>query len=229
MSLSIWERNYNEDVGLKKIIIFGAGEGSREILDIIIKDLNKETPAWEVLGFVDTNKEKRVDSFCGYPMFCQDDFSNTSDTYGVCGIMDNTIRKKVCEEEILGNGLRLASLIHPSAIMPEDFSCGKGTIVYPGVKISYNVRLGQGVIVNYNSVLGHDSIVNDYSFVGPSVTMTGGCLLGSSCLIGAGAVFVPGIEVGDCSIVGAGTFVFSNVKALTSVVSLPQKVTRAIG
>ena len=41
----------------KKIIIFGLGGGSRDVLGLI-KEINNKESSWEVIGFVGTNEER---------------------------------------------------------------------------------------------------------------------------------------------------------------------------
>lgn len=213
---------------MKKLIFFGAGEGSREVLHIIINDINKIKPTWQVLGFVDDDPKKSGINCDGYPVFGGEYNGDTKDIYGACGLMNNHHRNRIIEDKIIAKGFSLASLIHPSIIKSDDFEAGEGLIIFPGVKISYNVKLGRGVMVNYNCLLGHDLRVGDYSFIGPSVTIPGRCQIGRLCLIGAGATFVPGIKIEDNSIIGAGSTIFSNVRKNSSVVDLPRKLTKQI-
>jgi len=213
---------------MKKILIFGAGEGSQEIIRVIIEDINKLNPTWKVLGYIDTDKSLKGKTIGGYKVLGTRYENDPSSIYGVCGIMDNRIRSKVMEEDIEKAGLLSASLVHPSVIFCDDFKHGEGLVLYPDVKISYNVKIGNGVIVNYNSVLGHDLRIGHNTFIGPSVTITGRIQLGNNCMIGAGAVFMPGIKISDNSVIGVGTTVMSNVKESNIVVDMPRKMITAI-
>lgn len=213
---------------MKKILIFGAGEGSQEILKVIIEDINKLYSTWEVLGYIDTDKSLKGKVIAGYKVLGDRYKGNPSDIYGISGLMDNSIRSKIIEEEIKKAGFQPASLVHPSVICSSDFKHGEGLVLYPSVQISHNVVIGNGVIVNYNSVLGHDLIIGDNTFIGPSVTIAGRNQLGCNCFIGAGAVFLPGIEVNDNAVIGAGTTVINNVKKSNMVIDMPRKMTNLI-
>ncbi len=213
---------------MNKLLFFSAGRGSKEVLKVIVESINKIEPTWEVLGFVDAEYKKGMKSYCNYPVFNPTSLKKDEDIYGICVVKDNTLRKKITENEIIENGFKLATLIHPSVCNPSDFNYGLGSIVYPSVKISHNVKIGKGVIVNYNSILGHDLIIKDYSFIGPSVTFTGQCKVGEFCQIGAGATFMEGVIVDSGSVVGLGSSIFSNVKKDTSVVDLPRKLVKRL-
>ncbi|MFH1288889.1 MAG: acetyltransferase [bacterium] len=213
---------------LKKILIFSAGEGSQEIVRVIIEDINRIKPTWEILGFVDINREKVGTEIAGYPVFGESPEAevDSDEIFGICGVMNCELRQKIIEDEIEKKGFNLASLIHPSAMKLDDFQSGPGLIMYPGVKVSYGVRLGKGVFINYNSMLGHHVSIDDYTFIAPSVTINARCLIGKLCMIGSGATFVPGVSVGDKAAVGVGTTIFSTVKSGIAVTDFPRKITK---
>ncbi len=211
-------------MSLKKILIFGAGDGGKEILKIIIEDINKINPTWEVIGFIDIDPKKKDNKIFGYTVFYKDFGGNPNGIYGISGVKNNRIRQNIIKKEIGEKGFKLASLIHPSVIKPNDFANDSGVAIFPSVKISYNVKIGEGVLINYDTLLGHDLRIGDYTFVGPSVTIPGGCSIGNSCIIGAGSTFVEGVSIGDNAIIGAGTMVFSEVRASTSVTDMPRKI-----
>lgn len=213
-------------MALKKILIFGAGEGGQEIVKIIIDDINRVSPTWQVLGFIDVDSKKAGTKIFGYPVF--DDTHNISaesgHIFGICGVMDCALRQKITEYEIEKNGFSLASLVHPSVLKSDDFQSGPGLIMYPGVKVSYGVKLGKGVFTNYNSILGHHVSIDDYAFIAPAATINARCSIGKLSIIGSGATLIPGISVGERAIVGIGTTIFSTVKPGTSVTDLPRKI-----
>jgi sugar O-acyltransferase (sialic acid O-acetyltransferase NeuD family) len=206
----------------KKILIFGAGQGSQELLRIIIEDINRISLSWEVIGFIDKDISKKGAIISGYSVIGTKYDGATNDIFGICGVMNNEIREKITNEEIIGNGLKLATLIHPSVIKASDFIPSAGLIVYPGSQISYNVRTGKGVYVNYNCVLGHDLVVDDYAYIGPSVTIPGGCKIGRLCVLGAGVNLLQGISVGDHSTIGIGTTLFRDIGKNKLVMDLPR-------
>jgi acetyltransferase-like isoleucine patch superfamily enzyme len=52
--------------------------------------------------------------------------------------------------------------------------------------------------------------------------------LGKRCYIGAGALVLPGVRVGECAVVAAGSLVTHNVSSYTVVGGVPAKVIRKI-
>lgn len=213
---------------IKKIIIFGAGRGSRDVLQLI-RQINAKSSAWEVLGFVDADpklKGKLVDG-C---VVLGDSYAVPSQEtiYGVTGVQIPQLRRKITENEIESRGLRLTNLVHPTIELPPDLQMEDGCIIYPGVIIASNVKLGKAVIVNYNTLLGIDLQVGDYTFIGPGVNITASCSIGRECIIGTGAIFMPGVSVGNESIIGLGTKLFISVGDKKSVTDLPRKIMKDI-
>ena len=209
---------------MNKIIIFGTGEGSQELLKVIIDDINRMKPSWEIIGFIDKDLSNKGEKIYGYPVLGTDYDGDTDNIYGVCGVMDNELRKKIIHEEILGKGFRLASLIHPSIVQVPDFIHDSGVIMYPGSNISYNVKIGKGVTVNYNCVLGHDLVIDDYTYIGPSVTIAGQCTIGELCTIGAGSTLLQGVSIGNYSTVGIGTTIINNIDQNIHIIDFPRKI-----
>ena len=209
---------------MKKILIFGAGEGGIEILKVILSDINHTKPTWEIIGFVDSDPSKKGKTIAGINVYEPDIQEFNNNIFGVCGVMDNELRKKIIHEEILGKGFQLASLIHPSIVQVPDFIHDSGVIMYPGSNISYNVKLGVGVTVNYNCVLGHDLVIANYTYIGPSVTIAGQCSIGELCTIGAGSTLLQGVSIGNYSTVGIGTTLIKSVKENTHIMEFPRVI-----
>ena len=208
---------------MKQVWLFGAGVGSREILRII-RDINKQEETWEVLGFVDKDQNiigKEVDDL---QVVSYKDMIIGADLYAICAIYDPKIRKKVIEEEIEKNGLKLATIIHPDILLPTDIKLADGVMIYPGTQISFNVKLGKGTLIFFNTLLGHDLKAGDYTTVCPSVTLNGDITLGTGAFIGAGATLHPAISIGNWTTIGIGTTVLQNVGDKKKVISMPRQI-----
>ena len=211
---------------MKKILIFGAGRGSRDVLQLI-EQINKVSNTWEVFGFIDMNpiyKNKIVDGVPVYNEVMKEHIDN--DFYGITGVQIPNIRKKIIESEIEANRLELAKLIHPSIDIPENANIAKGCVLFPGVFVAKNVTLGKAVLVNYNTLLGIDLTVGNYSFIGPGVTITASCSIGENSTIGAGTLFVPGVSVGSHCMIGLGTKLITSIDDSQNVFDFPRKIIR---
>lgn len=214
-------------MNIKKIIIFGAGRGSRDVLQLI-EQINKVKVMWKVVGFVDTKLDGTQNMVDSVPVYSSvnDIIDSAEQLYGITGVQDPKIRRKIIKNEIIKNGVELATLIHPDVDIPYDTILGAGCVIFPGVIVAKGVKLGQSVIVNYNTLLGIDLVIGDYSFIGPSVVITASCSIGKGSVVGAGCLFVPGVSVGSDCMIGLGTRLIGDIGDSLHVFDFPKKIIR---
>lgn len=108
---------------------------------------------------------------------------------------------------------------------------------------------GNGVYANFNLTMVDDThiYVGDYTMFGPHVTVaTAGhpilpelrekqyqynmpVRIGRNCWIGAGAIILPGVTIGDDTVVGAGSVVTRDLPEGVVAVGNPCRVLRPVG
>lgn len=206
----------------RKLIIFGAGEAGRELLNSIIKDFNKINIEyqWDVIGFIESNPDLIGKEVCDTKVFSLHqilELKKNEDIYAICPLLNTEIRKRIVNDEIIANNFNLANIIHPSVIVSPTSVIANGIVLYPNVVIGDKAHIGQGTIINYNSIIGHDVVISSNCFLGPGVTLTGRCTLGENVLMGAGSICIPGIVIGANSRIAAGIVVTTNVNANTTL------------
>ena len=111
-----------------------------------------------------------------------------------------------------------------------------------------HVHFGKGVYANFNLTLVDDThiYVGDYTMLGPNVVLaTAGhpilpelrplayqynlpIHIGKNCWLGAGVIVLPGVTIGDNSVIGAGSVVTKDIPANVVAVGNPCKVLREI-
>ncbi len=128
---------------------------------------------------------------------------------------------------------------------------GEGAIVLPrfACDYGYNVTLGRNVFVNYDCVfldcapiaLGDDTMLGPavqlYTAAHPldaamrrsGIEWTRPIRIGRDGWIGGGAIVLPGVTIGDGSVVGAGSVVSRDVPPASLAVGNPARVVRRIG
>ena len=138
------------------------------------------------------------------------------------------------------------------ALLKELFAdLGEGCFIEPPLHANWgghHVHFGKNVYANFNLTLVDDThiYIGDHTMIGPNVVIaTGGHPLlpelrqkgyqynapvhiGKNCWIGAGAIIVPGITIGDHSVIGAGSVVTKDIPSNVLVVGNPCKVLREI-
>lgn len=129
---------------------------------------------------------------------------------------------------------------------------GEGCYIEPPFHANWggkHVHFGNYVYANFNLTLVDDThiYVGDYTMFGPNVTVaTAGhpilpelrekvyqynapVHIGRNCWIGAGAIILPGITIGDNTVVGAGSVVTKDLPPNVIAAGNPCKVMRWIG
>ena len=122
---------------------------------------------------------------------------------------------------------------------------GEGCYIEP----PFHSNFGKFVYANFNLTMVDDThiYVGDYTMFGPNVTVaTAGhpvlpelrekqyqfnmpIHIGKRCWIGAGAVILPGVTIGDDTVIGAGSVVTKDIPANVVAVGNPCRVMREIG
>ena len=112
-----------------------------------------------------------------------------------------------------------------------------------------HVHFGKNVYANFNLTLVDDThiYVGDYTMLGPNVVIaTAGhpilpelrekayqynmpVHIGKNCWLGAGVIVLPGVSIGDNTVVGAGSVVTKDLPANVVAVGNPCRVLREIG
>ena len=93
----------------KKIVIFSAGSAGREVFQLIL-NINKLKNEWEVIGYVDDDKNQVGKTIDNIEVFSTTNKPKKKEIYAISGIMDSSIRKKIFNEEILKNGYQLTNV-----------------------------------------------------------------------------------------------------------------------
>lgn len=111
-----------------------------------------------------------------------------------------------------------------------------------------NVHLGNNVYFNFNATMVDDThiYIGDYTLLGPNVVIaTAGhpilpelrekalqynmpVHIGKNCWLGAGVIVLPGVTIGDNTVIGAGSVVTKDIPANVVAVGNPCKVLREI-
>lgn len=213
---------------MKDIVIIGAGGFGREVA-WLIEDINEKENEWNILGFIDENKDIHNKMLDGYMILGGFEYlENKENIYYVCAIGNSKIREKVVEEKL--NIYKAATLIHPSVIMSKkNIDIGEGTIICAGSILTVDIKIGKHVIINLDCTVGHDDIIDDFVTVYPSVNISGNCKINKCVEIGTGSQIIQGKTIGDATIIGAGSVVVKDIISNCTAVGAPARVIKYIG
>lgn len=78
--------------------------------------------------------------------------------------------------------------------------------------------------MNTAAVVEHDCRIGDHVHLSPGLLLGGGVTVHSFAHVGIGAIALPGTEIGEGAIVGAGAVVLDSVPPHTTVVGIPARI-----
>ena len=114
------------------------------------------------------------------------------------------------------NNLELINAIHPTAYLMADVLIKKNVILHEHSYIGYRTELYDGVIID-GAHLGHHNVIKDCSEIQKVRNIGGNVTIGKFSRVYVGATIINRIQVGDNSIIGAGSLVLNNIKDNTIV------------
>lgn len=170
------------------------------------------------------------------------------------GLLEKHLRGELEGEEYMGVVLGDNALLRPHTTVYDDvrigcdFQCGHNVLIREGTRISDHVLLGTNTVVDGGCTLGAhvsvqsnvylptNTVVGDYVFIGPCAVLTNdrypirireplsGPVLERGVSVGANSTILPGVRVGEGSVVAAGAVVTRDVPAWSLAVGVPAVV-----
>lgn len=209
---------------MKDLIIFGASGFGREVA-WLVERINKVSPTWNLIGFMDDNEAIHGTEINGYRVLggtsAVGDYPNA---YFVCAVGASKVREKIVDNmKAISPNLRFATVIDPSVEMSDLVTIGEGTIICAHTIITVNIQIGSHVIINLDCTIGHDAILHDFVTLYPSVNVSGMTEVGRCSELGTGMQIIQGKTVGEYSIVGAGAVVVKDIPPKCTAVGSPAK------
>ena len=211
---------------MKDLVIVGTGGVGKETA-LIVEDINEISQEWNLLGFIDDNKELIGKEINGYKVLGDREFLNNFDkeVYVVIAIADHCIKEELVKY-LTNKNIQYATLIHPSVKINRTISIGKGCIIYQNVIMTVNINIGNHVIISPKCGIGHDSLIEDYVTVLWNVNISGSERIRQGVTLGSGCTIIQGLEIGGGSFVGAGAVVIRDIDESKTAVGVP---TRYVG
>jgi acetyltransferase EpsM len=213
---------------MQKLVILG-GSGIGMIAASIANDLG----CYQVLGFMNDYYEPGylIGKYKKYPVlggtellagFLEDDEVMVFIAY--VGLQ----REKETFEKVESLNIprdRLATLIHPTAIIPTGMcSIGCGVLMAPLSQLSPDTTIHDNCILLPNSFVGHDSTLERFAHIATNSVVGANVTVGRAVHIGSNATIREKVIIGDYSLVGAGAVVLNNVAKNCVVVGNPANI-----
>ena len=198
------------------MILVGASRFAEEVTDLC------RMSGLEVAAWIEGRDRGRVDAAHEPPIVWIDDQAGFEPDLSILPAI-GTVERLAIVRRLVDGGRRLATLIHPSAVVAPSAVVEPGCVVFPLVVVGARSHIGEGTIINRGSLVGHHTAIGRYSFLGPGANVAGAVTLGEQVYVGAGAVVRDGLEVGDRATIAMGAVAVKDVPAGTTVMGVPAR------
>jgi sugar O-acyltransferase (sialic acid O-acetyltransferase NeuD family) len=214
------------------LVLVGAGGFGRETAEVV-RAINAAaaTPRWNLLGFLDDDRERWGTSVSGTPVLGGlDELGGLPDAAVVicAGHPGNFTSKKRIVERLALAPERYATLVHPAAVIPESCPLGVGTVVLAGVVATADVRVGAHVGLMPHVVLTHDDRLDDYVTAGAGARLAGAVHVREGAYLGSGSLIRENLTIGPWALVGMGAVVTHDVPRGEVWAGTPARYVRAV-
>ncbi|MCK1984091.1 MULTISPECIES: 2,3,4,5-tetrahydropyridine-2,6-dicarboxylate N-acetyltransferase [Bacillaceae] len=126
--------------------------------------------------------------------------------------------------------------IEPGAIIRDQVSIGDNAVIMMGASINIGSVIGEGTMIDMNAILGGRATVGKNCHVGAGAVLAGvieppsaqPVILEDDVLIGANAVVLEGVKIGEGSVVAAGAVVTKDVPPYSVAAGIPARVIKQI-
>lgn len=196
-----------------KSIIIGAGKYGEVYLSYL------QEAGVNIIGFLDDNPATHNQKFGGVPVLGSTSMlESLKESHGVeavyCPLGNNRLRVKFLKQA-KSLGYKIPNYVHASVNLSESLQIGEGVYILlgsnimPYTRIEDYVMISMGVNVAHHSILssgtflstgcnfGASIVAEEYAYCGiGSTIMTGVQVLGTDCVIGAGAVVIRDVPQG---------------------------------
>lgn len=196
---------------MKKLIIFGIGEQAEMAYYYFQNDSDYKICAFTVdKEFVDQKTLFNL-PIVAFDLIEKDYTKEEYDFFIAIGY--NKINKLRTEKYLAckNKGYTIASYISSRAsILTKDI--GENCFILEDNTLQPYVHVGNNVTLWSGNHIGHHSIIQDNCFITSQVVISGGCEIGESTFIGVNATLRDHIKIGTSNVIGAGALILSDTE-----------------
>jgi len=129
-----------------------------------------------------------------------------------------------------------------NVVIREENVLGDNVRIWSNTIVDYGCKVGNNVKIHHNCYVAQLTVIEDDAFIAPGVMIanekypTGvfdlerinGPVIKRRAKVGIGSVIMPGVVIGENSLVGASSLVTKNVPPSTVVYGVPARVVKAV-
>ena len=143
---------------MKKLLILGAGGYGRTVADIA-----RQLGCYQKIAFLDDGK----DEIPGVLGKCEDFLQFADESTEMYPAFGNNATRMDWLERFEEHGIRVATLVHPSAYVSPLATLYAGVAVLPMAVVNTGVTVKQGCIINIGALVDHDCVLEESCHLAP--------------------------------------------------------------
>jgi sugar O-acyltransferase (sialic acid O-acetyltransferase NeuD family) len=201
---------------MNTLIIIGAGGHGR-----VVADCAEATNRYKNIVFLDDCYPERKKNLHWDIIGVTASFTQHIDNAEfIVAFGNNKLRAEILDE-LKNAHVKLASVIHPSAIVSRYSKIGLGVVVFANSVINIGTTIENGVIVNTASTIDHDCAIGQCVHISPGVNIAGGVTIGEQSWVGIGAAVIECITIENNTQIAAGAVVTKPTQAHSLYAGVP--------
>ncbi|MCL6458983.1 MAG: 2,3,4,5-tetrahydropyridine-2,6-dicarboxylate N-acetyltransferase [Gorillibacterium sp.] len=126
--------------------------------------------------------------------------------------------------------------IEPGALIRDKVTIGNNAVIMMGAILNIGVSVGDGTMIDMGAILGGRVQVGKMCHIGAGAVLAGvieppsaqPVVVEDDALIGANAVVLEGVRIGEGAVVAAGAVVTEDVPPFTVVAGIPAKIIKQV-
>jgi len=211
---------------MKNIVLIGGGNQAHYTIDIIEKE-----GKYNIVGIIDSIHDVDSDRF-GYKIIGrQENISQIIKEYdvegGVISIGDNWSRYYVYNQiKELAPDLEFVNAIHPSIVIGNNVTLGKGIVAMAGCIFNPKSFIGNFTFFATGAQIEHDCVISDFASVSAGSVTGGYVKLGKFSALTLGVTVLDRLEIGENTVVGAGSLILKSLPSDVLVYGNPASIIR---
>ena len=212
---------------MKNIVLIGGGNQAHYTIDIIERE-----GKYNIIGIIDSVHKIGSERF-GYKIIGrQENLIKLIEEYsievGIISIGDNWSRYYVYNKiiEQIPNFI-FANAIHPSVIIGNNVKLGVGIVAMAGCIFNPKSDIGDFTFFATGAQVEHDNNIHSFSSISAGSITGGFVTIGKFSAITLGVTVLDRIEIGENTVVGAGSLVIKSLPDNVLAYGNPAKVVRS--
>ena len=206
----------------KDVIVVGAGGHAKVVIELLRQSGNH-------VAYCISGEEEHKECL-GVPILVGDKWIENLRAEGFCrafvAIGSNRTRLRMAGV-LKQFQYELVNAISPFASISPSAKIGVGVAIMAGAIVNAEAEIGDFAIVNTGASVDHDCRIGQAAHIAPRCALAGMVNIGDGGLMGIGSCAIPGVSVGNWSIIGAGAAVTKNIPDNVIAIGIPARPVRS--